>query len=134
MFVNELLSGVCGFPCEILAFDTELPSVAFVVSSPTEVLFEEAKPAMVPLDRRLLRLAFEIIVLREEKLDEVEDSMLTAPEDLDASMLWLRKEADLCSLQYLSAFFTKVQYGLQLIDAFVQRFFLLPEQTASCLK
>ena len=108
MFVNELLSGDCGFPCEWLALDAEVPSGAFATSSPTGVLLEEAKPAMVPFDRRLLRLAFESIAVRDERVEDVEDSMLTTPDDLDTTILWLRKEAEGCSswTPNLSAFYT----------------------------
>lgn len=74
--------------------DVEVPSGAFVASSPTWTLLEEANPAIVPFDRRLLRLAFESIVVRDVRGEEVEDSMLTTPEDLDTTILWLREEAD----------------------------------------
>ena len=111
LFVMEPFSGVCGFPCELVAIVVDVPSgSAFVVSSPTWLPFEEANPAIVPLDRRLLKFAFESIVDRETSVvEEVEDSMLTTPEDLDTTILWLRKEADSCSSKldtYLIVFYT----------------------------
>lgn len=51
----------------------------------------ETNPAIVPFDRRRRRLALESMVVRDAR---VSVAILTAPEDdLDTTILWLRKEA-----------------------------------------